>query len=168
MELPSADEVFAKFSIDVERGIVTWINPPKNHPRMFLKAAGSLRCSRNGKRYCIVRINQRAVGRGYLVFFAQFRRWPYPLLDHINGDSSDDRIANLREATVTQNAWNHRSRRKRLTLPMGVRNMKSGRFQARIACNGRMFHLGTYATPAEARAIYISKRKELYGEFSGT
>ncbi|MDE2022085.1 MAG: HNH endonuclease [Patescibacteria group bacterium] len=168
MELPSADEVFAKFSIDIERGVVTWINPPKYHPRMFLKEAGSFRRSHHGKSYCIIKINQRSVKRGYLVFFAQFRRWPSPLLDHINGDSTDDRIANLREATATQNAWNHRSRRKRLPLPMGVRNTQSGRFQARIVCNGQMFHLGAYATPEEAQAIYKSKRIELYGEFSGT
>lgn len=154
------------FSINAETGSVVWVDPPKYHPRMRGKEAGTLKPNHSGKLYCVIRIGRQPVKRGHLIFFSVFGRWPKPCLDHVNGDSTDDRIGNLREATVTQNAWNHKRRAKRSKLPMGVRSVKSGRYQARLAVNKKMLHLGTFATPEEAHAVYRQKRSEMYGQFA--
>lgn len=166
MELPSLDEVRRLFRIDAERGSVVWVSPPKYHPRMLGKEAGGLRPTHAGKLYCVIHIGRQAVKRGHLIFFSVHGKWPAPCLDHINGDSTDDRIENLREATLTQNAWNHKRRAKRSLLPMGVRSVESGRYQARLAVNKRMLHLGTFDTPEQAHAVYKQKRKEMYGTFA--
>lgn len=156
------------FDIDLEVGRFVWRKPPKCHPRMLGKEAGGPRPnSHNDKIYWVIRIGGTGYKRGRLVFFAANGRWPAPCLDHINGDSLDDRLANVREATITENAQNHKRRARRIALPMGVRLIAgSGNYQARISFNGKQHHLGAFATPAEAHAEYLAKRKEFYREFA--
>jgi hypothetical protein len=156
------------FTFDIEGGRIFWKTPPYNHPRLLGKEAGSARPTHNKKRYWVIKINKKAWKRGHLIFFMASGRWPKPCIDHIDGNSLNDKISNLRKATIMQNAWNHRSRRKQSLLPMGVRKTPdSGRYEARIAYKKVQIHLGTYATPRGARIAYLAKRKELYGEFAG-
>lgn len=153
------------FDVYPERGAIIWRHPPKNHPRMKGEAAGSPRPSQSGKRYFHIKMCRRQIKRGWLIFLWVNGRWPAECLDHINGNSEDDRIQNLREATVAQNAQNHKGRTKRTSLPMGVRELNA-RFQARITLNKKVFHLGSFATPEEAQRVYLDKRKELFGEYA--
>ena len=152
--------------VDQGSGRCLWVRPPKNHPRMIGKEAGYYRLSRGGKRCCYIKKDKYGIKRGWLIFLWANSRWPSPCLDHINGDSENDSINNIREASVTQNAWNHKWRSKSSCLPMGVRHTASGRYQARIAYNKKMIHLGSFDTPTQAQQVYINKRKELYGEFA--
>jgi len=95
-------------------------------------------------------------------------KWPSDCIDHINGNSLDDRPENLRNATITQNAWNHFKRAKKQNLPMGVRiNASSGKYAARIAYNKKLITIGTFKTAEEAHNAYINYKKELYGEYAG-
>jgi hypothetical protein len=166
IQIHDVEQLRELFRTDLEAGKLYWRRPPKHHPRLVGKEAGGARPSHNGKRYWVIKIGRKAVKRGRLVFALAHGRFPAPCVDHINGDSLDDRIANLREATITENAWNHKRRAKRSDLPMGVRTDARGRFVARIRANGTPFHLGTFDTVAEARAAYAAKRKELFGEFA--
>lgn len=152
--------------VDAPRGVLLWKKPPHNHPRMIGKEAGSARPNQSGKQYVHVKRDKIALRRGWLIFLWFFRRWPDECLDHIDGNSLNDSIANLRDATVTQNAWNHKGRARRIDLPMGVRLIPSGRYQARIACNKKMLHLGAFDTPEEAQRVYLAKRKELFHEYA--
>jgi hypothetical protein len=86
-------------------------------------------------------------------------------IDHINGDRSDNRLNNLRLATVSQNRQNSSARKGR-DLPKGVKRNK-GRFGARVTCNKTVHWLGTYDTPEEAHAVYMAAVKELHGDFAG-
>lgn len=165
MILLSPEEIFSKLSVDTETGRVTWIKAPRTHPRMQGQEAGSMRPTQAGKFYCVIKIRKIAVKRGHIVFLAKHGHWPSPCLDHINGDSTDDRSCNLREATVQQNAMNHKKRAKRSALPMGIRIL-GGRFQARIGFNKKQIHLGCFDTLEEARQVYLSQRKELFGEYA--
>ena len=129
--------------------------------------AGSLRRSSHGsKRYVYIKIDRQAIKRSHLVFLFGFGRWPENQVDHINGNSVDDRFCNLRDATATQNAWNHKRRSKRSDLPMGVRRLQSGRFHARIACNKQTFVFGPFSTATEAHVTYLMKRKEFFGDYA--
>jgi hypothetical protein len=165
------DHIFNIFNFDSNTGKFYWKNPPKYHPDLKGLEAGVPRDStykgkKRNKLYWVLKINGTAYKRGRLVFFVLNGRWPDPCIDHINGDSLDDRPCNLREVTVTQNAWNHKRRRKTNSLPMGVRSIGT-KFAARISHNKKHHFLGVFDTPREAEEVYISKRKELYGEYSG-
>lgn len=153
------------FAVHPERGQLVWVVPPKNHPRLLGADAGGLRRDHRGKRYCYIKKDGRSLKRGWLIFLWVYGRWPNECIDHVDGDSANDCITNIREATVTQNSWNHKSRRKASPLPIGVRRMRD-KFQARIAYNKTMLHLGVFNTPDEAHSVYLTKRMELYGEFA--
>jgi hypothetical protein len=159
--------LFDLFTLDAESGKLFWKKPPYNHPRLAGAEAGGRReTSKKVKSYHVVKINGRAFKRGHIVFCMIHGRWPKPMLDHIDGNSCNDVPANLREATATENAWNHKTRARRIDLPMGVRRNASGRYSARIAFHGRQITLGSYSTPEQAAKVYQAKRIELYGQFA--
>jgi len=116
--------------------------------------------------YSSLSINGRKIKRSRIVFALIHGRWPSGQIDHINGNSLDDRPSNLREATQTQNAWNHKKRTKRSPMPMGVRQIPSGRYLARIACNKTKYALGIFDDVRDAEAAYQSARHRLFGEFA--
>lgn len=88
------------------------------------------------------------------------------LIDHINGDTLDDRIENLRLASHAQNAWN-RSSPEEVPYRKGVTKGVRGRFKARITGpDGRKINLGTWDTEAEAHAAYMGASAILHGAFS--
>lgn len=152
-------------SYDPATGEMRWSAVSKYHSSRNGRAAGHIGTA-NGKQYHIISLDGRAYKRSRLAFTIMVGRWPAHCVDHINGDSLDDRWANLREATSTQNAWNHHRRAKRSALPMGVRVNPSGRFSARIAVHKRMVQIGTFDTVADAAAAYQSARELYYGEFA--
>lgn len=150
------------FCWDRDSGRFFWKNPPKNHGELKNKEAGFL--TRKG--YWVITINTKRYKRGRLCFFMEFGRFPYPCVDHKNGIRHDDRLNNLRESSITENAWNHSNRKKKSGLPMGVRLTSNGKYLARIKVNKTSYSLGAYETIQEALNIYKQKRKEFYGEFA--
>ena len=91
--------------------------------------------------------------------------WPKYTIDHINNDRSDNRLVNLREATLSQNFGNTRLRAYNSSGYKGVyRNHK--RWQARIKYLGKIIHLGTFETPEKAHDAYKKASDRYYGEFA--
>jgi len=164
---PSLAYLQTRISVDPVAGRVYWIDATKHHAPLNGKEAGSPRKnSRSGKIYWHVKVDSLPIKRSHLVFLFAHGRWPDLQIDHINGDSLDDRIANLREATITQNAWNHNTRRKSSSTPMGVRVTRSGKYQARIAVNKKQIAIGIFDTPEMASQAYQQKRKEFFNEYA--
>jgi hypothetical protein len=86
---------------------------------------------------------------------------PSGLLDHKNTLMFDNRIANLRPATSSQNAMNRNPR----TRFKGVK-FQYGRYHASIRSgNNERPYLGSFATAEEAHAAYCAKASELHGDF---
>jgi hypothetical protein len=161
----SAERLRSLLSYDPATGRFVWLRPSKYHAEKAKAEAGCPIPTHSGKAYHAISIDGRKYKRSRLAWLYMTGEWPTHQVDHISGDSLDDRWVNLREATQTQNAWNHKRRAKKSALPMGVRAMKD-RFQARIAVNKQMLHLGTFETPEAASAAYRKAREEHYGEFA--
>lgn len=86
-------------------------------------------------------------------------------IDHINGNTLDNRYENLRLATRSQNAQNRR-RKKNKDLPKGVTlDRATGKYCAKITCDKKTQVIGYYATAEEAHLMYKMKAMELHGEF---
>lgn len=158
-------DVHKLFRLDRETGRLYWLSPTKYHPKLAGKEAGAAQRNR-GKVYWAVQIDGKKIKRGRIVFYMTRGFWPSPCVDHINGDSTDDRPENLRQATIEQNAWNHKSRKKQSACPMGVRKTEHGNYQARITHNKQVHHLGVFETQEQASKAYLLKRKELFCEFA--
>lgn len=150
--------------IDAENGKCYWKDTvSKNHRGLIGKEAGTIRNTR-GKDYWNIRINKHDYRRHQVIFWKKFGYIP-SLVDHINGDSLDDRISNLREASRQLNSQNRKVGYRGKELPIGVRKSytnKKGfcRYQARIRHRGETIYLGTFKTVEEASKAYQLKQKE--------
>ena len=96
-------------------------------------------------------------------------RWPRKDLDHINGDRTDNRLANLREATRLQNQANYRTPTTNKSGYKGVSwCTRSKRWRAYISINSVTRHLGMFTDKRDAiaarRAAAIKYHKGFYRE----
>ena len=111
-------------------------------------------------------------GRQYLmhrlIWFYVHGCWPANQIDHINGVKSDNRLANLREATVAENGRNVGPRLRNKSGFKGVTraDTKAEKWQATIFVNGRQKHLGLYLTREEASAAYQAAATKYFGQFA--
>ncbi|MFM2123736.1 MAG: hypothetical protein RL328_187 [Acidobacteriota bacterium] len=85
---------------------------------------------------------------------------PANTIDHINRVRTDNRIANLREATSSEQLQNRASENS--TGFRGVCKDKR-RFAGQIKFKGKKVHLGVFATPEEAAAAYDAAAVRIYG-----
>ena len=86
------------------------------------------------------------------------------LIDHIDGDSLNNRLENLRLATRQQNNSNSKGKSK-VGLPKGLTQVGE-RFRAKIYHKGTTYSIGTYSTIEEAKLAYDTKNIALNGEFA--
>lgn len=93
---------------------------------------------------------------------------PGLIVDHINRDRLDNRRANLRAVTRSQNNANSAKRPSRTGYRGVYRQKQSGRWIAQISCGGRRHHLGHFATPEEGAAAYDRAALALYGPHAVT
>lgn len=146
------------------KGVFYWIDPPMGHSNLLGEEAGYIQ---NGvKKYHAIQIDGVKYKRSRLAFLYMMGSWPPDCIDHINGNSLDDRWQNLRAATIMQNNWNHKRRSKLSDLPMGVRINANGKYSARIGVNKKQIQIGTFDTPAQAYEAYLTAREKYFGQFA--
>lgn len=130
-------------------GSILWKKAVNYHSETEGKEAGRLV---NG--YLTFQIGGRKYRNHRVAWLFSFGYWP-EIIDHINGDTLDNRLCNLRNVTRLENAQNHSKIKKtRDGLPLGVKALKSGNYQARASCGGQCYALGSFKTPEQAHERY--------------
>ena len=102
----------------------------------------------------------------HVAWILSYGKWSEGPIDHINGNPFDNRLCNLREATVQLNNVNRRVQRNSKTQVKGVSLTESGRYRARMRLNGSRPTLGFFDTIEEAKAAYDSAQVAVHGEFA--
>lgn len=133
---------------------------------------GKVASSRNKKGH----IQMQVGGFGnYLVhrlaWLYVYGAWPKNQIDHIDGDKSNNRIANLRDVTNSENSqnrygptsWNKSSRLLGVTF-----HKKTGKWMAAIRKGNLRKHIGLFQNAEDAHAAYLKEKAILhpYGEIA--
>ena len=88
-------------------------------------------------------------------------------VDHINGDTLDNRRANLRLVTSQQNRMNQRLRSDNKTGYKGVFiKKKTGKYTAKIQCGNVIRNLGCFTSAHDAARAYNKAARDLFGEYA--
>lgn len=106
--------------------------------------------------YYQVTIDNQVYYMHRLAWFYIFESWPKNLLDHIDRDTKNNKITNLREVSQLENMQNTKNYNTNTTGFKGVSfSKRSNKFKATISLNNKPLHLGYYDTPEEAHNKYL-------------
>lgn len=148
------------YSYDPQTGIFIRL---RSHNRPAGTEAGHV----TDRGYICVHINGRSYRAHRLAWLYMTGAMPPSNMDidHINGIRTDNRFANLRLATRSENIANSKKYKSNSTGFKGVFKDKN-RWRVQMTVNGRKIGKGSYKTPEQAYEAYCKAAKEYFGEFS--
>ena len=148
------------FEYDKETGNLIW----KIQQRGIRK--GSIAGSVKSHGYLCVGINYKSY-RAHRLIFLMHKGYLPKTIDHINGDKLDNRIENLRAATVGQNQHNRKTNANNTSGYKGVCwNKARKKWKSQIRLEGKRINLGHYTNIEEAAEAVRKAREELHGDFA--
>lgn len=148
-------------SYEPETGHFRWrINKP-NMP------AGSIAGTLHKRGYLRIGVLGAIYRAHRLAWFYVHGAWPARDIDHMNGIRTDNRLANLREATPLENAHNRGKVGPSATATgfAGVGVDRSGRFFARITVRGKRMRIGMFDVAADAANAYAQAKRTMHPAF---
>jgi hypothetical protein len=152
------DELKKILSYNPETGDFHWINKPNKKLPAGYKAG----CSKSG--YVRIHYKDHAFGAHRLAWLYVYGEHPKHLIDHINGDPLDNRIANLREATTFENAQNIKKPQKNNSHgTLGISYVPNKKlWRARIGVNGKRIYIGKYKSQEDAAQAYLEAKRKYH------
>jgi hypothetical protein len=161
-DLPSQEYLKECFEYDEETGELIWKERPLSH----FSCEASMKCTNTMKVGSVAGVSSsgyskiKIAGDSYQVHTLVWKYHtglnPVGQIDHINGDSLDNKFKNLRDVTRSENQHNRRIPSNNKSGYKGVRKTKYGTFHAFYNIKGHDVNLGSFATKEEA----IAARKE--------
>lgn len=172
-ERPSSE--FLRECVRYDNGRLFWLERPRSHFQTDAiwktwntahagTEAGAKNKVKNKYRWKVV-ITPYEMRRYQIIWAMHYGEWPSQV-DHINRDSLDDRIENLRLATTRQNTANTEKHCDNTSGYKGVywKTERKMWFSA-IRRGGKTRFLGHFDTAYEAHLAYCHAAEQEYGEF---
>lgn len=113
--------------------------------------------------YIQIKVKYKLYAASHLAWFYAYGVWPKEQIDHINGDTKDNRISNLREATQRENQSNRLCHRQGHIVGTTFDTARN-KWRAQITIDKKAYNLGRFATQQEASDAYqraLAKLKEV-------
>lgn len=161
INIPSfgVEYVSSILSYNAEDGQFTWLET-----RGTVRA-GRLAGTLGGSGYMQIGIDNRRYKSHHLAWLMHHGYWPTKDIDHENGDTTDNRIKNLRECSKAQNKANSRKYKNNKSGQKGV-FQRGKKWSVSIQCQGKRKKLGSFDTVGEATAVYLAAANKLFGQFA--
>ena len=161
---PSQEMLLSAFAYEQRIGVLNWRRRINVRPEWNTRFAGRAAGYRTKLGYVAINLDGQMYLAHVLIWKIVTGCEPVGDIDHKDGDGSNNKFDNLREATRTQNMMNQKRWGK---MPKGVRlHRPTGRYAARIKLSGRDHSLGYFDTPEKAHAAYCAAAKEHFGDFA--
>lgn len=153
------------FHYDPDSG--DFISARKNCKRILLgDSVGTI----SKKGYRVIQFRGKLYQAHRMAYLYMTGSWPENVIDHINGNRSDNRWSNLRNATHGQNKTYSKRNKNNKSGKCGVskRVYPSGKivWGVRINIDGKETHLGFFSSFEEAKNVRIKAEQTHYTEFS--
>jgi hypothetical protein len=159
----TAEKLRETLSYDHGTGIFTW---KVRRSGVFRQHAGSRFVGLRGKVYHRITLGGRQYLAHRLAWLYVYGEFPELLIDHVNGDGTDNRIENLRLASPSQNRQNARINSNNKSGVKGVSFISAcNLWQADISANGKAHRLGRFKTKEEAVRARKNAEARLHGDF---
>jgi len=145
---------------DPESGVFTWKECPPHRTDLLGKRAGYIA----SWGYRMIKLDGKMYIAHRLAWLYVTGQWPEQV-NHIDGDKTNDRFANLRLADAFIAHQNmHKAKRNSKSGLLGVTTDVDGRrgFVASISADGKQHYLGHFKTAQEAHAAYIAAKHKLH------
>jgi hypothetical protein len=122
----------------------------------------------NSEGYVCIKINGKKYLAHRIIWTLHYGEIPYGLIiDHANGQKSNNRIENLRLVTYSENSRNRKICKKNSCGLKGIYFDKSTqKYRAQILVNGNRKFLGRFPTPQDAHRAYIAAANQYFGNFA--
>jgi hypothetical protein len=128
--------------------------------------AGQKAGSPSTRGYWVVGINQKRYKLHRLIFLMHNGFMPI-YVDHVNGNTSDNRIENLRVATASQNAYNSKKPKNNTS---GLKNIswdkKTKKWVVRLKINEKLKNFGRYNDIDYAKFVAEAMRYKYHQQFA--
>jgi hypothetical protein len=166
-DIVNVDELKSLLSYDPQTGVFKWAKPPRRSVGI-----GSVAGSDDGRGYTVIGLFGRQYRAHRLAWLYMHGVLPDGEIDHINRVRNDNRIANLRIATSSQQKMN-KFQTQQSGYP-GVyleRRSKTCPYKSQVRyrdpLTGRsvLKHLGVFKDAAEAHEVYDLACQLVHGEF---
>lgn len=158
------------FFYNKNTGILCWKERPAHHfgsnmvckrwnKRYSGKKAGTIHKNQNGKKYITISIFNKRFFAHRVIWLFVYGVWPKNEIDHINGNSIDNRLNNLRHVKRSENNQNLRISKRNKSGIIGVRKYAKNKVEtwvADIGYKGKSKTIGFFRTKEEA----ITARKK--------
>jgi hypothetical protein len=142
-------------------------DPATGHFTWKVSRSGVKHCNgsagtQNASGYVVIGIDGFIYPAHRLAWLYVYGEWPKHQIDHINRCKYDNRIANLRDATPSENLHNTGINSSNTSGLKGVSfHKKSRKWQAFIRNNGRNQYLGVFDTPENASKAYLAAKDKI-------
>lgn len=91
------------------------------------------------------------------------------VVDHVNGDTLDDRKSNLRVCSQRENLFNRKLNKNNHSGYKGVFwSGKHNKWLSQLQTNHKVYYLGLYSDKVKAAEAYDRKAIEFFGEYAKT
>lgn len=151
---------------DPETGVFIRLEKHPNAPAGSV-AGYSAPVQNSQLRYWCIKIDNKKYSAHRLAWLYIHGNFPSRHIDHIDGNGTNNAIANLREATRSENMQNRRLHSNNTSGMRGVMWHKAtGKWLAKIQANGKPKHLGLFDSQGAAHEAYVNAAKELHGVFA--
>lgn len=157
----TADRLRELIDYDPETGIFRW-RIPRGGNRV-----GDIAGCPDSHNYHLIGIDRKVYVAHRLAWLWMTGCWPEDDIDHVNRDKKDNRWANLREATRSQNIINSPPRKDSRSGLRGISwDGARSKWVSQIGVAGKNIHLGRFKTKEEAYQAYKDAAIAAYGEFA--
>ena len=148
------------FNYNKETGILTY-KVTRNYNATAGREAGYI-WSNGNKKYKHIKIDGANYRYHRVVWLYVNGNFPNGQIDHINGNTLDNRIENLRDVTSIENSMNRGIQSNNTSGYSGINKLPSGNWRVRINVNKNRINVGTFATFEDAYKARKEAEKE-YG-----